>query len=75
MRQSFHPKKFDDHDETSFVRDSDAVTMRKEPISKSFNPKTSRDHRSNRIRFEPGGIDMVREGILAFFHAKNNPSS
>ena len=33
--QSFHPKKFDDHDETSFVRDSDAVNMRIELISKA----------------------------------------
>ena len=45
MRQSLHPKKFDDHEETSFVRDSDAANMRIELISKSFNPKTSRDHR------------------------------
>ena len=33
--QSFHPKKFDAHDETSFVRDSDAVNMRIELISKA----------------------------------------
>ena len=52
-----------DPDETWFVCDPHAVNMRIELISKSYNPKTSRDHNEKRISFEICGTDMIWKPI------------
>ena len=64
MRQSFHPKMFDDHDETSFVPDSDAVNMRIELVSQSSNPEVSPDHRENPRRQHRTFVLSVLRDIL-----------